>query len=106
MAAELERAGVDRSRILRERWSHSTRENAHYSGMLLRSRGVAEIAIVTCDFHTARARLLFEHQGFVVQTFEAPTHVAALSIWSRAYGSFRESVATAIDKRHLAGANR
>lgn len=66
IASELERHGVPRPDLLRERCSHSTRENAHYAGHLLRSRGIASIELVTCAFHMARAKLLFEHEGFAV----------------------------------------
>lgn len=66
IAHELEHRGVPRPHLLRERWSHSTRENAQYAGYLLRARGIASIELVTCGFHMARATLLFEHEGFAV----------------------------------------
>ncbi len=71
LAGDLERCGVPRAHLLRERCSHSTRENAKYAAELLRARGIETVELVTCSFHMRRAKLLFEHAGFSVIAAEA-----------------------------------
>lgn len=63
--------GVNPGALLRERESRNTRENAVYSAILLRGRGVRSILLVTSGFHMRRSLPLFEAQGFEVTP--APT---------------------------------
>lgn len=63
--------GVEPRALLRERESRDTRENALYSAILLRGRGVQSILLVTSGFHMRRSVPLFEAQGFEV--IPAPT---------------------------------
>jgi uncharacterized SAM-binding protein YcdF (DUF218 family) len=63
--------GVSPGALLRERESRDTRENALYSAILLRGKGVRSILLVTSGFHMRRAVPLFEAQGFRV--IPAPT---------------------------------
>lgn len=63
--------GVPHGAMQLERQSRNTRENAVYSGALLRERGVSRILLVTSAFHMRRAVPLFEKEGFEV--FPAPT---------------------------------
>lgn len=55
--------GVDEHALIRERESLTTRENAHYSARLLRERGATSVAVITCDWHLARALACFEREG-------------------------------------------
>jgi len=63
MADALERAGVPSARIVRERCSLSTRDNARYTARALFRRGIDEATIVTCSWHLARAVALFRAEG-------------------------------------------
>ncbi|MFZ5889858.1 MAG: ElyC/SanA/YdcF family protein [Myxococcota bacterium] len=74
-AAELERLGVSSERLLRERASHSTRENARYTCELAREHGFRQLAIVTCEWHLARAAADFRSYGFEVECIGAPAPV-------------------------------
>ena len=71
MQEHLELMGVSPGALLRERESRDTRENALYSAILLRGKGVRSILLVTSGFHMRRAVPLFEAQGFRV--IPAPT---------------------------------
>jgi uncharacterized SAM-binding protein YcdF (DUF218 family) len=105
IARALQANGVPSPSILRERLSHSTRENARYAGELLRARGVDAIELVTCAFHMPRARLLFEHEGFTVAPRPA---VASPSDGASRAGAFarlwrlgRERGALFVDERFV-----
>ena len=67
----LEVMGVPARVIMRERESRDTHDNAVYSAILLKGKGVKKILLVTSAFHMARAVPLFERQGFEV--IPAPT---------------------------------
>jgi uncharacterized SAM-binding protein YcdF (DUF218 family) len=97
LSAELEALGVPRDCILRERWSHSTRENAFYVGALLRARGISQIELVTCGFHLARARFLFEGEGLQVEGVAAAGDSA--TGFARVYQWGRERIATFLDQK-------
>lgn len=58
--------GVPEKRIVRERCSFSTRGNARFTAGILHRTGLHEIALVTCDWHMARAMTLFTSAGFDV----------------------------------------
>lgn len=104
LASELVRLGVPASRIVRERCSHSTRENARYVAELLARRGVTDVELVTCAFHLPRAQLLFEHAGFTVRAHaaappsEQPSRFRRLVTWARERGAFH------LDRRFVRGA--
>lgn len=63
--------GVPRRALIRERESRDTHDNAVYSAILLKGKGVKSIHLVTSSFHMRRAVRLFERQGFEV--IPAPT---------------------------------
>jgi uncharacterized SAM-binding protein YcdF (DUF218 family) len=56
-------AGVPDTAILVERRSLSTRQNARFTAELLRARGAAHVAVVTCDWHLPRALRAFHRVG-------------------------------------------
>jgi uncharacterized SAM-binding protein YcdF (DUF218 family) len=92
LAQELARAGVPAAHIERERLSWSTKENARFVADRL---GPSRIAVVTCDWHLARAALLFRAQRFEVEPIpaigEPPSLGARLWRWGR------ERVASRLD---------
>lgn len=70
-------AGVPDARVVRERESHSTRENAIFTGSILKATGFRRVVLVSDPYHLPRARYEFERLGFVVQcspVLEAPRH--------------------------------
>lgn len=98
MAAHIVARGVPVGEVVRERTSHSTRENARYAGALLRLRGIRTVTLVTCAFHMARARRMFELQGFDVDP--RPTRDAPGSAWGAAVRFCKERGAEWLDVRY------
>ncbi len=64
LCAFLGELGVPEGALERELWSRSTRQNAHYAAQLLLPRGMSRVAVVTCDWHMARALRCFRGAGF------------------------------------------
>ncbi len=58
--------GVPDGAIQLEERSRNTRQNADFTGELLRQQGINTILLVTSALHTARALALFTAQGLVV----------------------------------------
>ena len=69
--------GIPASRILLERESTSTFENARNTAALLRERGVASVVIVTSWFHSRRALATFRHVAPELTCYSVPTRRAA-----------------------------
>lgn len=97
MADELESLGVARSRIVRDRLSMSTSENARYAGALLRELGHDSLTIVTSPAHGARAQWHFEALGFSASVAVAPhaERGARRALW----GTLRERAALELARR-------
>jgi cyclophilin family peptidyl-prolyl cis-trans isomerase len=88
MAGHLARAGVPSGRIVRERCSLSTRDNARFTAAALARRGTSRAALVTCEWHLPRAALHFALAGVVTEPVAAETpragRLAANALWRRA----------------------
>jgi uncharacterized SAM-binding protein YcdF (DUF218 family) len=96
MAAALERAGVPAARIVRERCSLSTRDNARYAARVLTRRGIGDATIVTSAWHLPRALALFRREGVRVEgrAAEGEPHVR----WTRRLWRWgRERIAMRLD---------
>lgn len=94
MGDDLRSQGVDPQRILQEERSTSTELNLRYSLPLLQAKGVglaSPIAVVTSDFHTARAQRIARKIGFQ-QAFATP---APTPLYLRYNAWLREYFATA-----------
>jgi uncharacterized SAM-binding protein YcdF (DUF218 family) len=63
--------GLPREAVTLERSSLTTRGNAHCCAELLRGQGWREVAVVTCDFHLARAKRHFRATGLDVVGYAA-----------------------------------
>jgi uncharacterized SAM-binding protein YcdF (DUF218 family) len=76
MAAFLRERGVDPKYILLENRAKSTFENALYVKRLLQDRVPLpphpRLALLTSDFHSRRAKLVFEHVGLDVKAIPVP----------------------------------
>lgn len=95
MAAALVRAGVPASRVVRERCSLSTRDNARYAARVLFRRGIDEATVVTCAWHLPRALRLFVREGVRAEGAAAADPDAG---WARAAWRWgRERVAMRVD---------
>ena len=68
---ELMRLGVPESAILLEPDSLNTRQNAVFSGRILREQGLSRPVLVTSAFHMERSVLNFEKEGFQVTAYPA-----------------------------------
>lgn len=68
---ELMRLGVPESDILLEPDSLNTRQNAVFSGRILREQGLSRPVLVTSAFHMERSVLNFEKEGFQVTAYPA-----------------------------------
>jgi len=75
--------GVPKEYIVRERCSFHTVDNARFTGDLLARRSIREIVLVTCDWHLARARRIFERHGMQVHEMAAvsPRRSVRRRIW-------------------------
>jgi uncharacterized SAM-binding protein YcdF (DUF218 family) len=97
MAAALAALGVPEGRIVRERASLDTRDNARFSAASCARRGIGQVALVTCVWHLPRARARFEAEGLdVVKEISAGD--AARSWSSRAWILGKERLLRAIDR--------
>jgi uncharacterized SAM-binding protein YcdF (DUF218 family) len=90
------RCEVPADAILRECRSLSTAENARYSARLLRDRGLAEVGVVTSDWHMARALDAFGRAGLGCEPLPSVSPPARR--WLRAYRSVREAVSHRLDR--------
>lgn len=91
LAQEAERLGVQTSKIVRERCSLNTRDNARYCAELLGRRGLRRVAVVTCAWHMRRAAALFRARG--LEVVERPVEGPGASWLVRAWRAGREAVA-------------
>ena len=66
MRADLVLRGVPAAKIVCERCSLSTRDNARFTATALRRRGMSRVSLVTCAWHLPRAVALFRAQGLEV----------------------------------------
>ena len=71
MREHLEMMGIPRKALFMERESRDTHDNAVYSAILLKGKGMKRILLVTSGFHMRRAVPLFERQG--LEVIPAPT---------------------------------
>jgi uncharacterized SAM-binding protein YcdF (DUF218 family)/lysophospholipase L1-like esterase len=92
--AELARAtGVPAGSIHVETESHTTRENATYSALLLRSLGARRIIVVTDRLHMPRAQGVFMRVGFAVERSTVPIYEGHVDNVSMFYWGAREVMA-------------
>jgi len=96
LADELVASGVERARVLRERRSRNTRENARFAAAMLAEEGVSRVVLVTCPWHMRRAAALFLREGLEIEVWPAASDDAGLR--ARAYRAARERVATRLDR--------
>lgn len=73
---ELLRLGVPEEDILLEPDSLNTRQNAAFSGRIMRERGLAHPILVTSAFHMRRSVLNFAKEGFEVTAFPADFRIS------------------------------
>jgi uncharacterized SAM-binding protein YcdF (DUF218 family) len=71
MREHLELMGVPRRALMMERESRDTNDNALYSAILLKGKGIKRVLLVTSGFHMRRSVALFERQG--LEVIAAPT---------------------------------
>lgn len=71
MAEWLLARGIPRERLILERESLTTRQNARKVAEVLVARGWRRIGLVTSDFHMRRATRLFRREGMKVEPFGA-----------------------------------
>jgi uncharacterized SAM-binding protein YcdF (DUF218 family) len=84
MREELVRSGVASSRVVRERCSLTTWDNARLSAALLRRFGVGRITLVTCEWHIARAAAFFRGEGLSVDPLPVTSpSIPPLARWVR-----------------------
>jgi len=96
IARMLEDAGVPGARIVRERASRDTYENACNAAELLPDR--REVILVTCTWHLRRATMLFERAGIAVVEGIGAVPEGATRL-EHAYWRARERVAAWKDRR-------
>lgn len=73
LALDLTRLGVPADLVVRERCSHSTKENAHYTAAILGRRNVGRVTLVSVDWHLPRAIRHFENEGLAVEAVGVPS---------------------------------
>ncbi|MGH7294058.1 MAG: YdcF family protein [Polyangiaceae bacterium] len=97
IAGELVALGVPDARIVRERCSLSTRENARFVAAALGRRGTERATVVTCSWHVERAVALFRSFGVDARGFGAAPAPAPLARAMWRWG--RERVLTWVQRR-------
>jgi uncharacterized SAM-binding protein YcdF (DUF218 family) len=100
----LSRAGVPSSALEAERWSHTTRENAHYAAKLLLPRGMQRVGVVTCDWHMDRALSCFRAAGF--DPVPVPAVSPPVRPWRALVRAVREHASFVVDSAITLGFSR
>jgi uncharacterized SAM-binding protein YcdF (DUF218 family) len=101
IARILAAGGIPEDRIVRERLSRDTVENATFTARLLGERGIGEVILVTCSWHLPRATRLFGRAGLsVVGGIGVPPPNPTMR--QRLWWAARERVAAAKDVVHRA----
>ncbi len=95
LARALVDRGVPIDRVVRERCSHTTRENARFTRELLVRRSIDRVTVVTCEWHLPRATALFAREGLSVEEWTAGETPS--STLHRSYRRAREWVALVLD---------
>lgn len=72
MARAMVRLGVPPSALLLEQRSRDTRDNALYTALLARGRGIRHVLLVTSAVHMPRASLWFRDAGIAVSPVSVP----------------------------------
>lgn len=86
IADDLVARGVPAKIVVRERYSHSTRENARYCAMLLARRRIDRATLVTTDWHVPRALRHFRREGLVVDAVAVTSKRTDISFRIWAFG--------------------
>jgi len=97
MARLMVAGGVPEARIVRERCSLDTRDNARFTASLLARRGLASVLVVTCSWHLPRAERLFRLAGLTGEGLGVDP--PAPSPRQRVYWDLRERVSSWNDGR-------
>lgn len=95
MRDELVRGGVPAGRVVRERCSLTTRDNARLTASILRRLTVGSVTLVTCEWHMPRASALFRKEGLAVAVLPVPSPVAGPL--ARYYRTGHEWVSATLD---------
>jgi cyclophilin family peptidyl-prolyl cis-trans isomerase/uncharacterized SAM-binding protein YcdF (DUF218 family) len=98
LAEELSRLGVPADRIVRERCSLSTRDNARYTAEVLGRHGIRRALVVTCSWHLPRAVALFRASGLDVVPLPAHTPDAPwlVRVWRAAHEAVASRLSLAL----------
>ena len=90
MAVFLEQRGISASSILVESAARSTYENALFTKKILQQRlgCLPPVVILTSDFHSWRARRVFEHVGLQTRVIAVPDVIKRSSFPSERWGLF------------------
>jgi uncharacterized SAM-binding protein YcdF (DUF218 family) len=96
--------GVAPERVLLERLSLTTVENALFVSRLASERGLRTLSVVTCDWHLPRALASFRAVGLACRACPAPT--PAVAPVDRRRRALREWLSGALDARVVARAGR
>jgi len=92
---ELVLRGIPAERIVRERCSFHTVDNARFTAELLTRHEIHGATLVTCDWHLPRASRIFERTGIPVRQVPAPSPRELQKQWLRRTWLWgRERVAT------------
>jgi uncharacterized SAM-binding protein YcdF (DUF218 family) len=102
MGAALVREGLPEDALILERCSFTTRENARYTARILARRGVARVAVVSCEWHLPRALPHFRDLGLEARGVPAPLPPDA-GAPRRAWLRVREEVASWLERLEADG---
>jgi uncharacterized SAM-binding protein YcdF (DUF218 family) len=93
----MSREGVPVERIVRERCSLDTRDNARFAASMLFRRGISSVLLVTCAWHLPRATRLFQAAGLEVEGLGVEP--ASATLRQRVYRACRERLSGWNDAR-------
>jgi vancomycin permeability regulator SanA len=97
MVAELTAAGVSPARLLVDEASLDTLQSCAAAVRIARARGLADLAVCTCAFHSFRARMILRLLGMPARCAAVPAGIGEMGLFAWGRMRLREMLAIPYD---------